>query len=118
MASSISNIRRVLGPDSIKTVRNSYLVETLEEVSEKPQTPPRKTSKNKAFIFMSVFMITLVSGIIAYAVQSPAGNIVVTQINVNPKGNDNLVLTDEWITLRNFSDSPIQMKGYSVSDEI
>lgn len=127
VASSVANIRRVLGKEALKTVRNCYMVEVLNPIA-KPQeqqetvivnndAPFQKKFSKKTFFIISgiIFIIFLGTWTFFQKENSP---IIVSEVQVNAQDNDNQNLQNEWIRIKNTSEKPISLKNWTISDEI
>lgn len=120
VASSISNIRKVIWSDCIKTIRNNYLIEEVEIIDGKVELNSsilKNISKKKEVIF-SLILVALIASFFIYQGYSNYWDISVTQLNLIPIWTNFPKLTNEWLVLKNNTNKLIDMEGYSVSDKI
>ena len=120
VASSIANIRRHLGKPAISTIRNCYIVEDVKEIEEKSflniftsifSQPWKKTVAILSIIFLSLFF-----GYNAYSYIFLPNSIIVSNTQIDSDRNDNTNLENEWIELKNTTESNINLKNWEVSD--
>lgn len=116
VATSVANIRKQLGKDAIKTVRNKYIVENIEEFELFSENQKRKILFDKHNIFITLFLgcFLIFFSIHQFFFSNPFS---INELHINPPGNDNEKLDQEWITLANISNKQKSLNNWTIRDK-